>query len=52
MKNNEQAKIDSSKMYWDFRNLLRVYIEKDNIKKMYYARLYLLYLAKTNNLKL
>ena len=46
MKNNKKEKFNSEEMYWNFLNLFRDYIGKDDFRKMFYAKLYLIYLAK------
>ena len=46
MKNNKKEKFNSEEIYWNFLNLFRDYIGKDDFRKMFYAKLYLIYLAK------
>ncbi len=46
MKNNKKEKFNSEEIYWNFLNLFREYIGKDDFRKMFYAKLYLIYLAK------
>lgn len=46
MKNNKNKNFNSGKMYWKFINLSRDYIGKNDFRKMFYAKLYLIYLAK------
>lgn len=46
MKNNKKEKFNSEEMYWNFLNLFREYIGRDDFRKMFYAKLYLIYLAK------
>ena len=46
MKNSKKEKFNSEEIYWNFLNLFRDYIGKDDFRKMFYAKLYLIYLAK------
>jgi len=52
MKKNEVEKINFTKLYNEFTENMRRYIGKENIKKMFYANLYLIYLAKKNKIDL
>lgn len=52
MKKNELEKINFIKLYNEFMDNMRGYIGKENTKKMFYANLYLIYLAKKNKIDL
>lgn len=52
MKKNELEKVNYSKVYNEFMDNMRGYIGKDDTKKMFYSIIYLIYLAKKNNIDL
>lgn len=52
MKKNELEKVDYTKIYNEFMDNMRGYIGKDDAKKMFYSMIYLIYLAKKNNIDL
>lgn len=52
MNNKELEKFEPKKLFEEFINDCIGYIEKENIRKIFYSIVYLLYLAKKNNLKL
>lgn len=52
MKKDELEKINYSKIYNEFMDSMRGYIGKDDTKKMFYSIIYLIYLAKKNNIDL
>lgn len=52
MKKNELEKVNYTKIYNEFMDNMRGYIGKDDAKKMFYSMIYLIYLAKKNNIDL
>ncbi len=52
MKKDELEKVNYSKIYNEFMDNIRGYIGKDDTKKMFYSIIYLIYLAKKNNIDL
>lgn len=52
MKKNDLEQFNSKKIFYNFINYLTGYIGREDIKKIFYARAYLVYLAKKNDLKL
>lgn len=48
----ELEKVSYSKIYKEFMDNMRGYIGKDDTKKMFYSIIYLIYLAKKNNIDL
>ena len=52
MKKNELEKINYEKIYNEFMDNMRGYIGKEDTKKMFYAIIYLIYLAKKNKIDL
>lgn len=52
MKKEELEKINSTKIYDEFMDNMRKYVGKEDTKKMFYAILYLIYLAKKNKIDL
>ena len=52
MKKNQLEKINFTELYSEFMDNMRGYIGKDSSKKMFYAILYLIYLAKKNKIDL
>lgn len=49
---SELEKFNPIKLYEEFISYIRGYIGKEDIRKMFYANLYLIYLAKRNNIDL
>ncbi len=52
MKKSELKKINFTKLYSDFMDNMKGYIEKENTRKSFYASLYIIYLAKKNEINL
>ena len=52
MKKNELEKVNFVKIYNEFMENMRGYVGKDDTKKMFYSIIYLIYLAKKNNIDL
>lgn len=52
MKKDELEKVNFAKIYNEFMDNMRGYIGKEDTKKMFYAILYLIYLAKKNRIDL
>ena len=52
MKKDELEKVNYSKIYNEFMDNIRGYTGKDDTKKMFYSIIYLIYLAKKNNIDL
>ena len=52
MKKNDLEQLKSKKIFYNFMNYLTGYVGKEDIKKIFYSKMYLVYLAKKNGLKL
>ena len=52
MKKNDLEQFNSKKVFYNFINYLTGYIGREDIKKIFYAKMYLVYLAKKNDVKL